>query len=266
VIPLLFSNLFSVDVGNLPREERLLFECKAEARDLTPAQTVESWAACDEKAVERGLDSVRPIIQGYALEAELLRDYAPWVEEDPVAWAKVVLGSAANRDVRLPAERVRSAWLALLKDRDEADKLSHVSSVTVRWKASLEGKGEQDELDAQVRRHLLDLGWSVPEPDSWDAGESSIIIMAYPSVEHTVWDKNDQLKITRVSITAGDVRFKGLEAKGKPIDIKEEHQDNDRDRARRSAFEAAGQSFAQALLDDVVRRVFKGYEVPAPPS
>ena len=45
-----------------------------------------------------------------------------------------------------------------------------------------------------------------------------------------------------------------------------EHQDNDRDKARRNAFDALGQSFAQVLLEDVVRQLFKGYEVPTPPE
>lgn len=267
MIGLLLTNFYSVDVAKMERDDRLLFECQAEVRDLEPDEVISTWMKCDEKAVERGLDHIRPMIQGFALEAQLKRDYAEWQESDPVAWSKVLLGSMANRpDVVLPHEQVKSAWLTLLKDRTASDNLAKVGSVTVRWQDKVEGKGEHDELDEQVRRHLLDYGWSVPEPDSWDAGESSIIIMATPTVTHSEWEKNTELKITSASIVAEDVRYKGLEQKGKPISVSAEHQDNDRDKARRNAFDALGQSFAQVLLEDVVRQLFKGYEVPAPPE
>ncbi len=262
---LLISQTFSVDIANMSREERLLFECRAVVRDLEPGEALATWLACDEKAQDRGLESIRPVIQGHALEAQLMRDYAEWRSEDPVGWAKVLLGTAAQRQEVLPAESLRAAWLTLIKDHDESVKLQSVSSVTVRWQGVID-EDEQDELDEQVRRYLIDAGWKVPEPNSWDAGEAAIIIMARPTVEHTAWEGDETLKITRVGIATEELRYKALGTKGKPFGVEGEESDNNRDKARRSAFQQVGQAFADALLMDVVKQLFSSYEVPSPPT
>jgi len=263
---LLISQTFSIDVQYMTREERLLFECRAEVRGLEPGEALGTWMACDEKAQQRGLESIRPMIRGYALEAQLMRDYADWKTEDPVAWAKVLLGTSAQREEILPIDSLRTAWLTLLKDHDESVKLETVSSVTVRWQATLDEKLEQDELDEQVRRYLIDAGWRVPEPDTWDAGESAIIVLARPTVEHTAWAGDETLKITRVGIATEELRYKALGTKGEPFGVKGEESDNNRDKARRSAFQKVGQAFADALLMDVVHQLYSNYEVPSPPS
>ncbi len=261
-----FLLFLSVDVANMDRDDRLLFECRAETRDLKPGDAIAKWLECDAKAEERGLDELRPVLQGYALEAQLERDYAKWKKNDPVAWSKVVLGTAANRpEVELPAEAVRDAWLTLIKDHHESVKLEKVSSVTVRWISQLQEE-EQAELDEQVRRYLLDRGWRVPEPDSYEAGESAIIIMATPRIEHTAWEGDETLKITRISIQTEDLRYKRMDLKGRPIAVSAEHQDNNRDTARHVAFQEVGQDFADALMRDVVRHLYRGYEVPLPPK
>ena len=72
MISLLLTSLYSVDVAKMERDDRLLFECQAEVRELDPDEVISTWMKCDEKAVERELEHIRPIIQGFALEAQPL--------------------------------------------------------------------------------------------------------------------------------------------------------------------------------------------------
>ncbi|HJN73639.1 MAG TPA: hypothetical protein QGF58_06860 [Myxococcota bacterium] len=267
--PLLFSiALAGTDMSRLSPEQVYVMTCQTEVEALGEdwQRVIDSWLACDAEAQRRELDSARPLIRGRIAMAETLRDFGHLQEEDSLEFAKVLLAVAAQRrDVQMPFDDVRAAWLSVLQDPESRVNHEDVLSVTIRILPSPDLTEEAvAALEEQLQRHIGDMGFKVPDSDVAESADSSILIFLEPHFR-VAQEGNlarTRLHATEVELKSQPVRYKARDTKGPPLRATERADYSDPEEALRVATDNAARSFAEQLMVQVVREVYTDYELP----
>jgi len=255
-------------MSRLAPEDVYVMTCMTEVEVLGDdwQRIIDSWLACDVEAQRRELDAARPLIRGQIAMAETQRDFGYLQATDPLAFAKVLLAvSAQRRDVQMPFDEVRGAWLRVLQDPESRLNHSDVLTVTVRFLPTPDATDDQVErLEDHLQRHVGDMGFKMPPSDNADSADSSILVFMEPHVR--VAQEGDparaRLHGTEVELKSQPVRYQARESKGPPLRATERADFRDEEESLRVAMDSAAQSFAEQLMAQVVREVYTDYELP----
>ena len=267
--PLIFSlALAGTDMSRLSPEQVYVMTCQTEVEALGEdwQRVIDSWLACDVEAQRRELDAARPLIRGRIAMAETQRDFGHLQDDDALEYARVLLAvSAQRRDIALPLDEVRGAWLLVVQDPEARVNHADVLTVTVRMLPTNEATDEEvAAIEEQLQRHVGDMGFKMPPSASADSADSSILIFVEPHVR--VAQEGDpsraRLHGTEVELKSQPVRYKARDAKGPPLRATERADYRDADEALRVAMDNAALTFAEQLLVQVVREVYTDYELP----
>ena len=238
------------------------------ARDGADA-IINVWEDCVEEARAQGASDLATRMAGELMVARLDRDYARLKSEQPAAFSRILLASAAQNPLVSVSPTVLNDHLHVLQgDADARNSLESVSSAGVRWLP--DGNLSDNHMaffDDTLRRRVADLGLRVPPGDSQHASDARIMILVRgvtTALPRAVDDERGRLHAASASIESQSIRFKARGSRATSIQVETQATDTSLEGAHQQAMESTAQAFADELLIRLVQEVFGDYRVPAP--
>ncbi len=258
------------DMARLDPAEVYVMTCRtaADEADSDWDRVIDVWWTCDAEARRRELTEALPQIRGEIALAEVERDFGHLRAEAPLDFARIVLAvSAQRREVQLPFSAVLAAWHRVVSDNEARLNLDDVRTVTVRMLPNDSGTAEQREkLAGLLRREVGDLGFKISPEDQAEAADAAIMVFLEPTFREVQEGdaSRGHLSGWEVEIKTQPIRYKVRDVKGAPLRVRERADYREAEDAVSVAMEASAAAFAEALLLQVVREVYKDYALPEP--
>jgi hypothetical protein len=270
---LLLSTSHAGVVSDLSPEDLHMAQCRPMVQEQTKKDgadgEIAAWKTCLTEAKSKSLARIVPDLKGQILERELNRDYSALKAADPIAFAKIMVASAAqSQNTRIPIKVLRENWQLLMEDLQTRGNMADIRTVAVRFRPSdTINEDARVQLDDHVRRRLADLGVKAPTPDSQEASDAPIVIQITPSyetLEPSVDDERGRLHNVGFQLKANSVRFKERGSRSGGFRVGHSHEDAHESIAIEQAIDGVSIKFADAFLMILVRETFSGYPIPAP--
>jgi len=226
---------------------------------------IPTWESCHQNAEAAGEAELVTMVRERLAVLKFEDRYAAVKTSDPIEYARVVLGTAAQFPTAdIPMAMIRDQWLQLIADHEARNNISlRQVKITVISAPGLTDE-EKAALEDYLRRFAISAGFKAPEGYSAEAADSDIFVQLQVALESGTLGGSSRATLYEEAFTikASSVRFKKLGTTGEAIEAKGRADYVEMSVAKDRAMEAAASDFADQLLMRAVTELFGSYQLP----